>query len=78
MNVKSGDIIEWTYSDGTPVPDYGGIWSNLESKWVPVGSMLTHLLISRENGILVWLNELGLFHAFDSDGGGNYIPRARR
>jgi hypothetical protein len=86
MNVRPGDLIEWVYRrDGRPVREDEYIWSSIEREWVPIGSSMTHLCVSRDGKTITWLNERGVFRARGNDGNSarmsNYgveiIPRAR-
>jgi hypothetical protein len=68
MNVKPGDLIEWTYRrDGKLVYHDDRVWSSVEENYVPIGRELTHLCISCEGEIITWLNEKGVFSACVDD-----------
>lgn len=59
-----GEIIEWVYKyTGDVVVINEHIWSTTMKQRVPIGSGLTHVLISIDNERICWLNAKGCFHA---------------
>ena len=60
----SGDLIEWMYEqNGELVTKDEELWSTLMIRHVPIGSTLVHILVSIDDEQIMWLNEVGLFHA---------------
>lgn len=65
-----GDVIEWTqtikrHKFNVPMDTF--LWSSTMHRYVPIGSNLTHILVSIDNERMSWLNERGLFHAYVDD-----------
>jgi hypothetical protein len=76
VNIKPGDLIEWSYRHiDKPVYPDEELWSSTEKKWVPIGSGMTHLCVSCDEETITWLNEKGLFHARVDD---TRVRRCRR
>jgi len=68
LNIKPGDLIEWTYEGGVRRTNkHEKLWSSIEKDWVPIGSKYVHLCIANDSEMYSWLNEKGVFKARTDD-----------
>lgn len=66
--MNPGDIIEWVYKSSCNAVDCNErLWSSTMERCVPIGSELTHTLVSIVKEQICWLNERGLFTARAND-----------
>lgn len=58
-----GDLIGWVYRNSNNlVNNYERLWLTMTQSWAPIGSSLTHVLVSIDGEQISWLNEDGLFN----------------
>ena len=70
--MKPGDRIEWTYErNGSVVTENETLYSSRMERWVPIGSNLTHVLLSVNKHELFIQNEKGTW-TLSSDDFENY------
>ena len=68
--MKPGDLIEWAYvHSGETVLKEEIMWSSVNGCYVPVGSDMSHMVISYHDEVLTWVNDRGVFQSYVGESG---------